>query len=483
MLTVPDSSHRQVVTFHPQKANSKEEKAAASKVASLQQEVKDRLEVAMDRDQIDREDLKDIASAKGEVEIDHDCGCHLIETDLTFDPDSRAIKNFSQTATMSSGKGKDTTVFSLSVVDGEHGQDLQQTQLTGNRVQKMEVMNNDDGTLTLIETTQELDQSEGKPTLADLNFGEVGRDFTNRDGYDKNFLGVPVDLPQIGDSIKGQIAFRLDEPDNHVLDYTHYSVIMNGARRLPLLTAVNIDGSQLVRRRRQNTKWELDNRIAREHQIGNALYVRNDIDRGHMVRRLDPVWGDEATAALADFDTFTYDNSNPQHKGLNRKEWVGLEDHVLEHSRDTGSKVTVFTGSVNRTDDPLFDNDGRVDPAIQIPLDYFKIAVMNDGEGGTKAVAFVLSQRDLIDDFLKGPEDIFQSETPSDVMDSAQMEEVLDPGRFGVYQVPIDLIENLTDLDFGSLRESDVMKNGESIFLSDEPVSPRRLTTLDDIQM
>jgi DNA/RNA endonuclease G (NUC1) len=481
----PGTQHQRVTTFHPDRPGTDQKEArAAARVGALKQDLQDRLTVAMSRDQIDLSGVRDKADAIGKVDIDHNNGQHSTKTNLEFSPDSKKVASFSQTVKMSTGAAAGAVVFAAGMIPGPVGLTLHRTQIVGNRIQENQVVTNSDGTVTFTETTNELDLGGNKPSLEDLGYGEVGRDFTNRDGYDENFLGSPLAMPKLGDSIRDEIAPRLDEPDNHVLDYTHYSVIMNGKRRLPLVTAVNIDGSKLVAKKRQNTKWELDNRIARNHQIGNALYVYNDLDRGHMVRRLDPVWGDLDTATLADYDTFTYNNSNPQHLALNRKEWVGLEDHVLEHARDTGNKMTVFTGSINRADDPLYDNNGRVESGIQIPLDFFKIAVTGDGEGGKRAVAFILSQKDLVNDLIPTAQ---QSDAEPQMVTPEELSEALDPGRFRVYQVPVTMVEGLTDLDFGDLQESDVLKSKEqkSIFLSEFQPSARALPidSLEDVYL
>jgi endonuclease G len=76
------------------------------------------------------------------------------------------------------------------------------------------------------------------------------------------------------------------------------------------------------------------------------LYIDNDLDRGHMVRRLDPVWGD--AAETANEDTFHYTNSCPQHKDLNQKTWNDLEDYVLLNAGKHQLKLNVFTGPVFR---------------------------------------------------------------------------------------------------------------------------------------
>ncbi len=479
-----ETRKHKVTTFHPERLLTEEHREAADKVGDLKQDLQDRLTVAITRDQIDLSGLRDKSDVVGRVDIDEISGPHLTSTDLEFTPHSKKVASFSQTVKMSQGAAKGTLVFAASMIPGPVGLTLQRTQLSGNRVEETRVVTNSDGTLTLTETSSELDDTEGKPTLGDLGYGEVGRDFPNRIGYRDNFLGVPLSMPAVGESIRHEIAPRLDEPGNHILDYTHYSVIMNAKRRLPLVTAVNIDGSQLVAKKRRSTKWELDNRIAKNHQIGNALYVSNDLDRGHMVRRLDPVWGNLETATLADYDTFTYDNSNPQHLGLNRKEWVGLENHVLGHARSTGHKMTVFTGSINRPDDPLYDNNGRVESGIQIPLDYFKIAVTKDGDEGLKAVAFILSQRDLINDVIGSEGSQSRSQATPQELNSEELAQALDPERFRVYQVPISMVEELTDLSFAELSESDVLtaSTENSIFLSDtpRPVQPRLLSSVED---
>jgi DNA/RNA endonuclease G (NUC1) len=59
--------------------------------------------------------------------------------------------------------------------------------------------------------------------------------------------------------------------------------------------------------------WKIDPRIPKAAQVdGPEFYVPTVFDRGHMVRRLDPVWGTEGPARLANADTHHYTNSCPQ---------------------------------------------------------------------------------------------------------------------------------------------------------------------------
>jgi endonuclease G len=148
-------------------------------------------------------------------------------------------------------------------------------------------------------------------------------------GYDADFLDVPLPLPT---PPAGALMRELL--------YTHFTVLLYPARRLAIATGVNIDGDQLVTVERANN-WHLDARIPVYEQAGEGVYARNDLDRGHLVRRQDPVWGDEATARRANYDTFAYTNAAPQAAAFNQSKqlWLGLEDHVLTYARTNANRM------------------------------------------------------------------------------------------------------------------------------------------------
>jgi endonuclease G, mitochondrial len=109
------------------------------------------------------------------------------------------------------------------------------------------------------------------------------------------------------------------------LKYTHFSIVIRKSRRLAFYTAVNIDGAKLKNIERTRDKWYFDPRINQDYQAGPRLYSDNKLDRGHLVRRLDPVWGE--LAENGNLDTFHFTNCAPQHKLLNQKTWLELEDY------------------------------------------------------------------------------------------------------------------------------------------------------------
>lgn len=283
--------------------------------------------------------------------------------------------------------------------------------------------------------------------------------FAGRRGYDPEFLGaddLAVPLPSLG-ALAEDVAPVADNPSGH-LNYTHFTVIQSKSRRLPRITAVNIDGARSYALKRRGT-WRLDGRIATEHQIGNELYTDNPFDRGHMVRRRDPGWGaSRAEAQDGETDTFHYTNSAPQHEDLNQKDWVGLEDYILEAAETRDFKVSVFTGPIFR------DGDRRLRPGVgstevQIPEEFWKVAVMvNNDTGRLSATGYVLSQGAMI---------------------RGLTEAAFVFGEYATYQVRVKAIEAATGLDFDRLRDADPLARepetvfGHAAFRVDGPQSLR----------
>lgn len=252
-----------------------------------------------------------------------------------------------------------------------------------------------------------------------------------REGYQMNFLGSHAAVPMPG--LGAETALRFDD-DKSELKYTHFSVIMHAERKLALCAACNIDGQSLRRVPRAN-RWRLDERIGIEQQHGNALYRHNVYDRGHVVRRLSPVWGDLETAKQANADTFFYPNAVPQHEQLNQKFWLGLEDYILDNAKAEQLRVSVFTGSVFDPGDPVYRD-------VAIPRQFWKIvAFLNQEDNKLRASGYLMDQTHLISEVAE--EFIF--------------------GAYKTYQVSIAKIARDTQLDFGSLIAADVLGHTESL--------------------
>jgi endonuclease G len=268
--------------------------------------------------------------------------------------------------------------------------------------------------------------------LATMQNGRGGVSRT-REGYDENFLGIPLPLPEIADSHKDQVAPLLSNSSKSELEYTHFSVVQNKLRRTPFFTAANVDGAQYNEVPRDG-KWGYEPRIAEKYQIGSDAYGGNDIDRGHMVRRRDPMWGSDAHAASK--DTFVYTNAALQHAALNQHEWLDLENHILNLARTYERKVSVFTGPVLKDSDPDFDNKGKMAVPTKMPMAFWKVMVWNEPGEGLKSESFVMSQEKFINGEAKPPS---SEQHLSD---------------FSPFRIPLDELEELTHLDFGNIIDS-----------------------------
>lgn len=261
--------------------------------------------------------------------------------------------------------------------------------------------------------------------------GEVYRSYPNRKGYDENFLGTRLPMPRLDDSIKDRAVPLLADPTQNKLDYTHHSIIMDKERRAPMITAANLDGATWTDHERDG-KWSLDARIDRKYQIGNEGYSNNDIDKGHMVRRSDPSWGENSFAGQD--DTFSYTNAALQHGDLNQRNWLDLENHVQEAAVAAKQKVTVFTGPVFNESDPKFDNNGKMQPT-KMPMQFFKVKVWNEEGKGLRGEAYVMDQKDIWNKPKTHDPDVHLT-------------------NFDQYRVTIKQLEDMTHLHFDGVTDN-----------------------------
>ncbi len=148
------------------------------------------------------------------------------------------------------------------------------------------------------------------------------------------------------------------------------------------------------------------------------------------MRRNDPVWG--RPAATANEDTFHFTNCAPQHKQLNRRTWLALEDYILNNADNHDLKVSVFTGPVFRADDMTYRGQ------YQLPAEFWKVVVMRKADRKLSATAYLQTQKNLLED-----------------LEFAY-------GAYRTYQVPVTRIEAITGLDFGPLRDHDPLADVES---------------------
>ena len=274
----------------------------------------------------------------------------------------------------------------------------------------------------------------------------IDPDYSTRSGYDAAFLDIPLSLPVL--TADADLA---TDP----LPYHHFSVVMQRKRKLALFTAVNIDGGKADQPRRDSDKWILDPRIGVSEQTGEDVYRDNDLDRGHLVRRLDPAWGPKSAAAVD--DTFHFTNCAPQHHEFNagRTQWLGLEDYVLQNAVTADLKVSVLSGPVLDDNDPQYRG-------VALPLQYWKVVAMMRKDGKPSVTAYLLSQESLLDEFRT-------ARTPGTLPESFSY------GAYRTFQVPVKRIAGLTGLDLAPYIAADPLERFETTGL------PRELVKLEHI--
>jgi endonuclease G len=273
----------------------------------------------------------------------------------------------------------------------------------------------------------------------------VNQDYSDRPGYDPNFLdSLKVPLPAISSAMEQDTATVQPDAqkngDPFELAYYHYSVYMNKRRRTAWFSAANIDGDRRQPiGKREGDRWYLDTRIDRSEQLGQEAY-EHGIDRGHLTRRDDTAWGDDVkSATAANNDTFHFTNcalqASPFNRGKDR--WQGLEQFLLEqHAKKDRRRMTMITGPLFSPNDPVYKND-RMKYSVRCPLQYWKVCVLIRRDDTPAATGFILGQEDIQD--LPGFEAVFD---------------------VAATQIKIANLEKKTGLDFGRLREFDHFAQG-----------------------
>jgi endonuclease G len=204
-------------------------------------------------------------------------------------------------------------------------------------------------------------------------------------GFDKDFLSVTIDLPQLSTSNK-ENAFSINGSD--AINYTHFSLALNKVRRFAFWVAWNIDGGSILKLSRKGIPFIIDPQVPQEFQVGDELYEGNRLDRGHIARRADLLWGEPSVAEKANKDSFFFTNITPQMDDFNQGQkgglWGRLEDAVFEDTDVEDLKVSLFGGPVFRDDDRIFMN-------VKLPREFWKI-IMFVEDGKFKSKGFVLAQ-------------------------------------------------------------------------------------------
>jgi endonuclease G, mitochondrial len=283
--------------------------------------------------------------------------------------------------------------------------------------------------------------SAGVEALETKADDELNKDYSKYKGFDEYFMGISTPLPTLGTQLARKAATLVHNSQRFVLKYEHFSTIFHSVRRMPIVSAINVEGNPALRKDEAARKdtWLRDNRIDFDVQLNDDYYKSSGFDKGHMSRREDAKWGKTAAAAEAAAQlTCMYTNACPQVPELNRSVygyhglWGQLEQIVLEKGVESEagktSKICVYNGPVFVDTDPTYKG-------VQVPMRFFKLVVWLNKSNEPKATAFVLSQEDLVG--------------------GIQFEELQFDKEFVEHQCSIPYLEQLTSLTFKGIRDFD----------------------------
>lgn len=258
-------------------------------------------------------------------------------------------------------------------------------------------------------------------------------------GYDPDFLGITIPTP----SAPQRKAELLTEADGSewVLEYYHYSLVMNRDRRLMMWSASNVNYDKAERDDRDRGElgaenWREDPRIA--EKFGESFQITDPefygpatrIDRGHIVRRGDNCWGGSALLIeYANADTYHFTNCTPQHEAFNREDpartndaqkreeyagrkgtWGWFETFVQQGiEKIEGNKASLFAGPMLKSNDPKPKQGSAAIRKIQYPVRFWKVLAVMAAAGAAGNAAprlmvygFIFDQSDVIDQFGLG---------------------------------------------------------------------------------
>jgi endonuclease G, mitochondrial len=341
----------------------------------------------------------------------------------------------------------------------------------------------DTAVVTSSRTSPQLPPSPAPAPQPEADFQEktlkFDEDYTSRgkQGYKADFLdGWEVPAPTLTEAWSDEVL--KDEDGNPwVLDYYHYSLVMDQKRRLLLWAASNVDYSQKARAHTKSRKeyggenWRLDPRVALAApglQIENADFYApaKKIDRGHIVRREDSSWG--ATDREAEFgnsDTYHWTNCTPQSEAFNQSKlngiWGEFEGHIQSEVAALGGKMVVFAGPILNPKDPEHGYHDTI--PIQVPMEFWKIVLCTAKEHGetvSLAYGFVFDQTEPVESLGY---------------------ERMNMDDYDVYQMPIAEITKKSGVVFDpSVLAADVLK-GERGQERIRGFEGRRLRSLQDV--
>ncbi len=124
------------------------------------------------------------------------------------------------------------------------------------------------------------------------------QDFADCKGFQANgFLSFETPLPSLSKQLARRPIPLTDNPKSNVLEYLITATIQHAIRKMPLISAINVEGNVADRKdsSKRVDRWLQDNRIDPDTQLSDAYYTKSGFDKGHMSRREDADYGSKSS--------------------------------------------------------------------------------------------------------------------------------------------------------------------------------------------
>lgn len=215
-------------------------------------------------------------------------------------------------------------------------------------------------------------------------------------------------------SAGGEII-REQDCDDLLLDKEFFVICYNAETKIANWVGYFLSEENLRGTISRTDDFRPDPKLGPEVRSQLADYRGSGFDRGHMAPAAAFKRSRQAMST-----TFLLSNMAPQTPQLNRAIWRLLEDDVREVARTQGD-VWVFTGNLF-----IDENGTRLEPSsrigsnnVAVPTHCFKAILVRTEESGWMAYGFIMPNiRERI------------------------------PGPVDAYQVPVDVIESASEIDF-----------------------------------
>jgi endonuclease G, mitochondrial len=208
-----------------------------------------------------------------------------------------------------------------------------------------------------------------------------------------------------------QFKFSLSANCDYELSYSYYNLCYSMTHRQSLIAIHELNKAQIKGKQARTNDFRVDSRVS--NPVEPNEYKRSGYDRGHLVPAADMKLN---TTAMS--ETFYMTNMSPQDSSFNSGIWNALEGYVRNEVLKSGSAIVITAPVLLKTEIYSMTRS-----KISIPSYYYKIIYFYES-GFMKAYL-------IPNEHSRGL-------------------------KFHQFQVSVDEIEKLTDIDFFSELEDEL---------------------------